>query len=991
MWYFFFLAGIEEASVQLQSPESASYITAGGEVILRCHDEASGAVHYEWLRNAYRLTKSEHFEIKKKRLHIKNVNSTVNGIYRCTAQNEAGTVHSTKNFALAVASDQTALIQVVPRNQLVKKGGTAFFDCTYQKADVIEWYFKDSGPLESDNRIKVHANGTLEITDVRDSDRGLYNCIGVKGESTEVPQSYTAELHIAHLHELSESSFEPALPPNGVVIIGEDTMFQQTCLEPNSRPRAKKFWLNPNGHTVSDSGDVKVDDDGRLIFEKVKPEFAGTYTCVAENIAGKTDKGFELIVTTKAVIISHPESLTVEENEMSTLTCHVDAKSPDYTTIKWRKDGKTIRHDYENESANHQRLRTFKHNGTLILTATKTSDRGEYNCEVHTTGFETVISKPATISVIEQLKFAPAPVNKKLELNSMAKMHCKAQGTPPPLVHWEKLGTQSLPNHITDMNGTLHFNGVQSDDKGKYLCAASNSQGTINVTVDIDVVVAPKFSILPKNPTEAHEGASVMIDCVVEGDPKPTIQWDKNLKMNDFNTSRFEVLANGTLQIKDVRKEDENNYGCTAGSSAGLNRKEVRLIVHPRDGFFPNNLNAEGSTVTKAVLITMSVAAAYIILVVGLMVWCRYRRKARKLPITDAKTENGEADPTELKDTANGHIAGPSKLENGDAHKEGQKSDGAETTHSQSSGHSKKSKSSYDKIAYSRSNLKETKLIGRGEFGDIMTAKVLKSSVAGEKRNSNPDDNKDKEKDDKDIIVMVKSLKHTKDENSLAEFKREIDMFSKFSHRNVTKLIGLCREQEPHFMILEYTDWGDLKQFLVATQNDNPPSLTPVQNIATLHQIATAMDFLSNHRLIHRDLAARNCLITSKLLVKVGLPRLTRDPYSQEYCKHANHIIPLRWMPYEAVYEDENSTKSDVYSFGVVIGEVFNKGELPFPKMNDNSFLTKLKEKSLEWKFHKDTPEDLLKLQETCLAVDPQSRPTFAHVAEAIGEILKSM
>lgn len=70
----------------------------------------------------------------------------------------------------------------------------------------------------------------------------------------------------------------------------------------------------------------------------------------------------------------------------------------------------------------------------------------------------------------------------------MAKMHCKAQGTPPPLVHWEKLGTQSLPNHITDMNGTLHFNGVQSDDKGKYLCAASNSQGTINVTVDIDVV-----------------------------------------------------------------------------------------------------------------------------------------------------------------------------------------------------------------------------------------------------------------------------------------------------------------------------------------------------------------------------------------------------------------------------------------------------------------------------------------------------------------------
>lgn len=71
-----------------------------------------------------------------------------------------------------------------------------------------------------------------------------------------------------------------------------------------------------------------------------------------------------------------------------------------------------------------------------------------------------------------------------------------------------------------------------------------------------------------------------MIDCVVEGDPKPTIHWDKNLKMNDFDHSRFTVLENGTLYISEVRREDENNYGCTAGSSAGLNRKEVRLIVH---------------------------------------------------------------------------------------------------------------------------------------------------------------------------------------------------------------------------------------------------------------------------------------------------------------------------------------------------------------------------------------------------------------------------
>ena len=73
-----------------------------------------------------------------------------------------------------------------------------------------------------------------------------------------------------------------------------------------------------------------------------------------------------------------------------------------------------------------------------------------------------------------------------------------------------------------------------------------------------------------------------MIDCIVEGDPKPTIQWDKNLQMNDFDPARFQVLENGTLFISEVHLEDDNNYGCTAGSSAGLNRKEVRLIVHSK-------------------------------------------------------------------------------------------------------------------------------------------------------------------------------------------------------------------------------------------------------------------------------------------------------------------------------------------------------------------------------------------------------------------------
>lgn len=62
---------------------------------------------------------------------------------------------------------------------------------------MIEWYFKDIGPIESNMKYTKHSNGTLQIKDVVESDQGLYSCVGIRSESAEVPQSYTAELKLA--------------------------------------------------------------------------------------------------------------------------------------------------------------------------------------------------------------------------------------------------------------------------------------------------------------------------------------------------------------------------------------------------------------------------------------------------------------------------------------------------------------------------------------------------------------------------------------------------------------------------------------------------------------------------------------------------------------------------------------------------------------------------------------------------------------------------
>lgn len=180
-------------------------------------------------------------------------------------------------------------------------------------------------------------------------------------------------------------------------------MFQLSCLQPDSLPPAKKWWQNGTGHTISDSGEIRVDDDGRLLIDAVKVEHGGNYTCVAENIAGKTEKSVEIIVTSKPEITSHPSSVTVDENDPSVLTCDYDSDSRPFTVVKWRKDGKTLKHDFDEGSSNRQRIKVFKQNATLYIDSTQTLDRGEYLCEVITAGFEPVLSKPATISVVGKL------------------------------------------------------------------------------------------------------------------------------------------------------------------------------------------------------------------------------------------------------------------------------------------------------------------------------------------------------------------------------------------------------------------------------------------------------------------------------------------------------------------------------------------------------------------------------------------------------------
>lgn len=145
--------------------------------------------------------------------------------------------------------------------------------------------------------------------------------------------------------------------------------------------------------------------------------------------------------------------------------------------------------------------------------------------------------------------------------------------------YW-KAQNETLPENVEDINGTLIFQNVTLENRGRYTCVASKKGDEIQATININVVIAPKFVLTPPTTINVVEMQAVILDCSASGLPTPTIQWDHNLQyIVEEDDDRFKIFENGTLVLSEARLDDEGRYGCTIGNAAGLKREETMLNV----------------------------------------------------------------------------------------------------------------------------------------------------------------------------------------------------------------------------------------------------------------------------------------------------------------------------------------------------------------------------------------------------------------------------
>ncbi|XP_053436665.1 matrix-remodeling-associated protein 5 [Nycticebus coucang] len=168
---------------------------------------------------------------------------------------------------------------------------------------------------------------------------------------------------------------------------------------------------------------------------------------------------------------------------------------------------------------------------------------------------------------------------------------CEATGKPTPFITWTKVSTGALLTPNTRIqrfevlkNGTLVIRRVQVQDRGQYVCTASNLHGLDRLGVLLAVTVQqPQILASHYQDITVYLGDTIAMECLAKGTPAPQISWifpDRRVWQTVSRVEgRITLHENRTLSIKEASFSDRGVYKCVASNAAGADSLAIRLHV----------------------------------------------------------------------------------------------------------------------------------------------------------------------------------------------------------------------------------------------------------------------------------------------------------------------------------------------------------------------------------------------------------------------------
>ncbi|HET8853640.1 MAG TPA: serine/threonine-protein kinase, partial [Ktedonobacteraceae bacterium] len=210
-----------------------------------------------------------------------------------------------------------------------------------------------------------------------------------------------------------------------------------------------------------------------------------------------------------------------------------------------------------------------------------------------------------------------------------------------------------------------------------------------------------------------------------------------------------------------------------------------------------------------------------------------------------------------------------------------------------------------DRVGQQLGNYRLLRLLGRGGFADVYLGEhaYLKKSAA------------------------LKVLHLRLGEQEAEQFLREAQTLAGLDHPHIVRVLDFAVQDGMPFLVMDYATGGTLR-----TRHPAGTRVPLEWIIAYVSQVASALQYAHDQRLIHRDIKPENMLLGAReqvLLGDFGLAMLT--PSSRSGSTQAMDPAMAGTAPYLAPEQLQGQPRpaSDQYALGVVVYE-WLCGQRPF-------------------------------------------------------------
>uniref|UniRef100_A0A8D0V8T8 Hemicentin-1 n=1 Tax=Sus scrofa TaxID=9823 RepID=A0A8D0V8T8_PIG len=547
-------------------------------VELLCQSDAIPLPTLTWLKDGRPLLKKPGISVAENGsvLKIEDAQVQDSGRYTCEATNVAGKTEKNYNVNIWVppniyGSDELAQLTVIEGHLI-----SLLCESSGIPPPNLIWKKKGSPVLaDSAGRVRTLSGGRqLQISIAEKSDAGLYTCVASNVAGT-AKKDYNLQVYIQPT--IANSGSHPT-----EIIITRGKSISLEC-EVQGIPQPTVTWMK-DGRPLTKERGMEITDEGRILqLKNVHVSDTGRYVCVAMNIAGMTDRKYDLSVHTPPSIIgSHrtPENISVVEKNSVSLTC--EASGIPLPSITWLKDGWPL-----NLSSS---LRILSGGRTLRLMQTKIEDAGQYTCIVRNAAGEERKIFGLSVLVPPHIVGENTLEDVKVKEKQNVTLTCEVTGNPMPEITWQKDGQllkEDNTHHLMSGGRFLQITNAQVSHTGRYACLASNTAGDKSKSFSLNVLVSPTIAGVDSD--GSPEDVSVILNsptslvCEAFSYPPAIITWFKNGTPLESNRN-IRILPGGrTLQILNAQEDNAGRYSCVATNEAGemIKHYEVKVYIPP--------------------------------------------------------------------------------------------------------------------------------------------------------------------------------------------------------------------------------------------------------------------------------------------------------------------------------------------------------------------------------------------------------------------------